>query len=102
VAEAVARLESAGLRLRVVPELPSGDVEGGAFLTRTRKTLDDLRLLTRNGHRPGDWAGTVYVGRCAWPRLAESPDECSFGLGDLEFFGDPDLVRQLHRLLTGG
>jgi hypothetical protein len=100
---AVARLESRGLRLRVVPVAKGGGLAAGAYLTTTAKGWEELSRLPCTTARIGRWRGTVLLKRDTstdrW-EVPESDADCFLVVGTLVFFGDPALLAGIRDALA--
>jgi hypothetical protein len=100
VGELVDRLRAAGVQLRVVAVVQSGqDLENGAFLCERDYPWVDLSRLGRSPEHQADWVGVVHAQR--WPDHEGSVEfilrewqTCAARVGDVLLFGDAELLRR--------
>jgi hypothetical protein len=101
----VAHLQQHGIHLRVVPDARDGDVCAGAYLTRTSKNWEQLSFWLRIPEQLPHWEGTIHVKPEDNTQLrAELLANCKGGClvyGQLLLFGDPDLIEEVYKAVTG-
>ena len=103
VKDLVARLDDQGVRVRSVPVMHDGPLAGGAFLTTTSRSWEELNAMRIMPERIGDWDGTVYCARKSGG-LSGDPrpgcwGECGECDGPFLFFGDPALRARIRAAL---
>jgi hypothetical protein len=99
----IARLEEAGVRLRVVGvSRNANDLDNGLFLCATERSWEEL-ALTRSGSCGERWVGVVHVQRLPDEELATYwlADWGRFGasVGGVVVFGDPAIISRIQAAL---
>ena len=104
VDDLIAHLHRRGVAFEALPDHPQ--FQEGTYLTRTGKSLQELRHLPRNERAVAEWRGTVRCERALpWEDPMERADmwgPCVFSDGRFVFFGDPDMLREIQAALTAG
>jgi hypothetical protein len=99
VAEVVDRLRERGLDYQVVAACHAGPIDNGAFLCAGEKPWVEVNRLSRSRARSAHWSGVVHIQPFFTPEMAEDTmqdwDECGARVGNLVFFGDPQLLREV-------
>src|SRR5262249_34149931 len=102
VAQVAARLESRGLKLRLVPDALSSS-STGAYLTQGSKSWEELNVLPKIREHIDRWAGTVHCERLNEPSSRNLQvslwGDCCLEARPFLFFGDPALLARIHKAL---
>jgi hypothetical protein len=93
--------------LMTEPGCPSGWVtEGGIYLSRTRKTPEELEMLVKDSRRYDErWQGVVYFKAYAHRDrvtlyILSGADDRFLDYGNFVVYGDPELVQGVRSILT--
>ena len=85
---------------------PGWVTEGGIYLSRTRKTTDDVEDLVKDPHGYDDrWQGIVYFKACAhrdrvYLFIRSGAGDRLLDYGDFVVYGDPELLREVRPILA--
>jgi hypothetical protein len=100
----VAHLNESGLDLRAVSTQKDGPSNVIAFLTTTDKEWLDLNGLTKDPSRIDRWRGTLYCERLPSNGFEVDLDhllgDCYIVVRPFLFFGDRELLKQVHEILA--
>jgi hypothetical protein len=102
VAQVAARLESRGLKLRLVADAQTGSSHG-AYLTQGNKSWEQLNVLPKVREHIDCWAGTVHCESLNEPGSRNLQvlmwGDCCLEAGPFLFFGDPALLARIRKAL---
>ena len=99
----ISRLKDKGVRLTVVPMRDNGDLRAGVYLVdgpAPERVLRRWLCRVPESERAAQWAGVVFVEASPNPSVLEdSWGDHGLRVGDLLFFGDPELLARIDAAL---